>query len=50
MSALMEASFGGHKETVAVLLEYRAQVNLIDEVRYTLRCKTVMCPHIVNYK
>ena len=46
----MWASDSGHKETVAVLLEYRAQVNLADEVRHTLRCKTVICPHIVNYK
>ena len=30
----MAASGIGHKETVAVLLEYRAQVNLLDEVRH----------------
>ena len=29
----MLASIGGHQETVAVLLEYRAQVNLADKVR-----------------
>ena len=33
MSVLMEASVAGHKETVAVLLEYRAQVNLPDQAR-----------------
>ena len=46
----MYASAAGHQETVAVLLEYRAQVNLANEVRRTLlRCKTVVCPHIVHY-
>ena len=34
MSVLMVASVAGHKELVAVLLEYRAQVNLVDEVRH----------------
>ena len=29
----MYASGNGHKETVAVLLEYKAQVNLVDKVR-----------------
>ena len=46
----MVASSDGRQEIVAVLLEYRAQVNLVDEVRHTLRCKTVICPYIVNYK
>jgi ankyrin repeat protein len=41
----MAASGDGHLETVAVLLEYGAQVNLVDKVRHTLRCKTVICPH-----
>ena len=44
----MLASAGGHQEIVAVLLEYRAQVNLVSKVRHTLRRKTVICPHIVN--
>ena len=30
----MYASGAGHKELVAVLLDYRAQVNLADEVRH----------------
>jgi ankyrin repeat protein len=30
----MGASVNGHQETVAVLLEYKAQVNLADEVRH----------------
>ena len=30
----MFASGIGRKETVAVLLEYRAQVNLVDKVRH----------------
>ena len=46
----MYASIGGRQETVAVLLEYKAQVNLVAKVRHTLRCKTVIYPHIVNYK
>jgi hypothetical protein len=46
----MYASAAGRQETVALLLEYRAQVNLANEVRRTLRYKTVICPHIVNYK
>ena len=47
----MGASVGGHQEIVAMLLEYRAQVNLADDkVRCTLRCKTEICPHIVNRK
>ena len=33
-SALMFASVVGSKETVAVLLEYKAQVNLVDKVRH----------------
>ena len=33
----MLASVGGRQETVAVLLEYRAQVNLAAKVRHTLR-------------
>jgi hypothetical protein len=44
----MVASINGHQETVAVLLEYRAQVNLVDKVRRTLRCQTVICPHIIK--
>ena len=32
MSGLMVASIAGRKETVAVLLEYRAQVNLLSKV------------------
>ena len=43
----MLASAAGHQEIVAVLLEYRAQVNLANKVRCTLRCKIViiLCPH-----
>ena len=44
----MYASVGGRQDTVAVLLEYRAQVNLVSKVRGTLRCKTEICPHIIN--
>ena len=33
MSGLMAASGNGHRETVAVLLEYKAQVNLPDQAR-----------------
>ena len=32
----MAASGAGHREIVAVLLDYKAQVNLVDEVRCTL--------------
>ena len=45
----MCASIGGHQDTVAVLLEYKAHVNLANKVRRTLRCKIMICPHIVNY-
>ena len=37
MSALMLASGAGHQEIVAVLLEYKAQANLVDKVRCMLR-------------
>ena len=36
MSALIEASIVGHQETAAVLLEYKAQVNLVDKARVLL--------------
>jgi hypothetical protein len=41
----MWASGDGHQEIVAVLLEHRAQVNLVDEVRQVMQNRGIMSTH-----